>query len=532
MNGSQVTQKALLTLSFLNEKKATIFSYTFALITTVIAFFIKVTFPVVGEDSPFLLLFTIIMLNAWYGGFGPGLLATFLAGIIAYLSFLKPIGLQWDIEKIIQILVFISEGIFISLLSYRYSAAEKFREKQEEHNRYLVKFSKNLASLDYEIRLNNIIRFLVPHFADWCVMIVVDKDGATHSVKALHKDAAKESLIQELKEYLKTHRTPFAEKVIQTGKSEYHPVIDESFCKKLLPHEVEFINQLGVKSHIAIPLQARNRNVGVICLFSSRHTYNRANVALLEEIGRRSGTAIDNSILYEKAQEAVRLRDEFLSIASHELKTPLTSVLLNLQSILRKFHKESFATFSPQQIMKMIESATKHSERLTILINELLDVSRIAAGKLTLMKEQMNLSDTVKEVLGRFNKELELSHSKVITQLDTTVVGNWDKLRIEQVVTNLLSNAIKYGNGKAIDIKIFKKNREAYLTVTDDGIGIDPKNVAKIFDRFERAVTSENYEGLGMGLYITKQIIESHDGTISVTSKPNDGSTFTVMLPM
>ncbi len=239
--------------------------------------------------------------------------------------------------------------------------------------------------------------------------------------------------------------------------------------------------------------------------------------------------------LYKANLSAIReikARDEFLSIASHELKTPLTSMLLQLQTILYNIRHVSLANFSVESLLKMLESAENTSKRMSKMIGDLLNVSLITTGRLDLEREEANLVAIVKDVLERFSEKLDKYPLKLEFKKENEFVGNWDKLRIEQAITNLISNAIKYGEGKPIKIQVLKDGNFAKLVVKDSGIGIPAERQKKIFERFERAVSTSKYEGLGVGLYITYQIIKTHGGSINVKSKQNEGTTFEVKLPL
>lgn len=232
------------------------------------------------------------------------------------------------------------------------------------------------------------------------------------------------------------------------------------------------------------------------------------------------------------AKDEIKARDEFLSIASHELKTPLTAMLLQLQSVLHNIRNVSLANFSVDKLLRMLDSAEQQSKRLSKMINDLLNVSLITTGKLDLEKESMDLSQTVKDVVERFTEKAKKEDTSLKVMVDEHIKGSWDKLRIEQALTNLLTNAMKYGKGKPVLIKAHKEGTHAVITVQDHGIGIPDEKLEKIFVRFERAVSKQSFEGLGVGLYITKQIVSAHHGKIRVESKEQKGSTFTLTLPL
>ncbi len=234
----------------------------------------------------------------------------------------------------------------------------------------------------------------------------------------------------------------------------------------------------------------------------------------------------------EKTQGEVKARDEFLSIASHELRTPLTSMLLQLQTALNNIQNVSLANFSVANLLNMLESAEQQSQRLTRMINDLLNVSLITTGRLDLEIEETDLVVIVKDVINRFAEKLDREKITLELEAEEKVLLFCDKLRIEQVITNLISNAIKYGNGKPIHGIVGKHNSTGVVVIKDSGIGIPKDKQKLIFARFERAVSSQNYKGLGVGLYIAEHIIHAHGGTISLSSSPAKGSTFTIRLPL
>jgi PAS domain S-box-containing protein len=231
----------------------------------------------------------------------------------------------------------------------------------------------------------------------------------------------------------------------------------------------------------------------------------------------------------ETLQGALRSRDEFLSVASHELKTPLTALYLKLQLLGRA--REHQADLTDAQVNSMIRDCEVQSRRLAKLIDQLLDLTRIRSRRLELKSEEVNLTALAKEITGSFETELAQAGSSLSFRGDAPVVGSWDRTRIEQVLTNLLSNAIKYGRGKPIEVSVEGRDGVARLSVKDHGAGIDPSEQPKIFDKFERASPSKQIGGLGLGLYIVRQIVVAHGGSVAVHSTLGDGSTFIVELP-
>ncbi|MDY7225951.1 CHASE domain-containing sensor histidine kinase [Hyalangium rubrum] len=233
----------------------------------------------------------------------------------------------------------------------------------------------------------------------------------------------------------------------------------------------------------------------------------------------------------EAVRNAVRLRDEFLSVASHELKTPLTPLSLKLQSLAREAEAEPDSPFV-RKVRSHVEAGRKQIKRLSDLIGDLLDVSRITSGQLKLRSEPVDFAAVARDVVSRLEPEATRVESPLTVEAPESLVGNSDRMRLEQVVENLLTNAIKYGAGKPIHVRLVAQAERVVLTVKDEGIGIAPEHQGRIFERFERAVSERNYGGLGLGLYITRTILESLGGTIRVQSEPGQGALFTAEFPL
>lgn len=257
---------------------------------------------------------------------------------------------------------------------------------------------------------------------------------------------------------------------------------------------------------------------------------------LEEQVARREAEARaeERSLMVRELEgmnqllrEAVRTRDDFLTVASHELKTPLHTLSLLLSSGLRICRGADI----PERLLHRLEGAQDQCERLTGLINRLLDVSRIAAGRMHLEPTELDLVEVVGAVLARDRDEIALSGCQVRLEAPASLPGRWDRLRLEQVVANLLGNALKYGERKPVSIRLSLDGSRVGIQVADQGVGIAPRDQERIFDRFERAVSSNNYAGLGLGLWITRQIIEAMGGSIRVESALGAGATFTVDLP-
>lgn len=270
---------------------------------------------------------------------------------------------------------------------------------------------------------------------------------------------------------------------------------------------------------------SRNTIVGVLMAVAPpKRRYTMADLELLEELGRRVALCVDNARLYEGAQEALKGRDQFLSIAAHEIRGPLTSIHLAVQGLLR-------GSLSPAGAHTALEVIEREDRRLGGFVDDLLDLGRISTGQLHFDLEEVDLGTVVRDAVSRLTGTLAPTGSVTITT-GGNLVGQWDRARLDQVVTNLVSNAIKYGEGKPIEITASETDGHVVLKVSDHGMGIDPSMRSKIFDAFQRASDAKRYGGLGLGLHIAKTIVNGFGGTIAVDGSPGAGSTFTVDLPV
>lgn len=234
-----------------------------------------------------------------------------------------------------------------------------------------------------------------------------------------------------------------------------------------------------------------------------------------------------------KAKEQIKARDEFLSVVSHELRTPLTTMLLKLHNMLNSIRSVSLANFSVQELMKVLKNSEIQIKRLTIMINDLLDISLITTGRMQLNMKKADLVALTRRVVESFSQMIRENKSEIKIEAQYPVIGNFDSLRVEQAITNLVSNAIKYGKRGGVNIKVFSNNHHAIFSIKDHGLGIPVKDQGIIFDLFKRSNWSkEHSNGLGVGLYICNQIAIAHGGKLKISSQPLKGSTFTLELPL
>ncbi len=249
-------------------------------------------------------------------------------------------------------------------------------------------------------------------------------------------------------------------------------------------------------------------------------------------IGITTTTTLVVAALASQTKDIIHIRDEFLSIASHELKTPLTSLQLHFHLLTRMTDPKFASITNHEKVKQTLAKASTQVDRITNLVNDLLDVTRIQAGKLNFRFEKVNLLRLMEEVLERFSEQLALARCKLEVNICEDIVGFWDPIKIEQIIVNLVTNAIKYAPGRPIVISAMTGDRNVYLTVQDFGPGINKESQQRIFDRFERVTNSQNIGGLGLGLFISRQIAEAHRGKIHVVSELGKGARFILDLPL
>ena len=230
--------------------------------------------------------------------------------------------------------------------------------------------------------------------------------------------------------------------------------------------------------------------------------------------------------LYEEARDAVKARDAFLSVAGHEIRTPLSALNLLVYQLARQVR-----ALGNEKTVDLAGRCEKQVARLIRLADELLDVSRISAARLHLNPEEMDLSHLARDVVERLEDSARRADCTLALKSSESVPGFWDRLRLDQVLSNLLTNALKFGAGEPVVVEVSAQGADASLSVTDRGIGIHDADQRRIFERFQRAVTAETYPGMGLGLWITREIVEAHGGKITVESRPGAGATFRVSLP-
>jgi PAS domain S-box-containing protein len=376
------------------------------------------------------------------------------------------------------------------------------RRQREDAQRFLYEASSVLAmSLDYEITLWTLARAGIPHLADGCMVDMVQDDGSLKRVATAHVNSEKEEILQN-GDYI-----TLAAEVIRSGQPELR-------------------NKM-----ISVPLVIRGNTIGAIRLILERpdRSYNPFDLALAEDLADRAAIALDNATLYTKELEANRLKDEFLATVSHELRTPLTPIL----GAIYKLRASKTSDEDLQATLDIIERNTRAQARI---VEELLDISRITAGKLNFNRQPVDLLPIIQRAIEVVRPSTEALGIHLQTSLEPLDRLIWcDRDRIQQVIWNLLSNAIKFTRqGGLIEVRLDSSPDWAHIRISDTGVGISPEFLPHVFDQFRQAgnFVTRMQGGLGAGLAIVRYIVERHGGTVRAESRgEGQGATFVVDLP-
>lgn len=401
------------------------------------------------------------------------------------------------------------------------------RERNTRRSTYLGEASTVLArTLDYRESLNELMRIAVPEMGDWSTVAVLGEDGKLERLAQAHADPA---LAETLNEFVGNYS--FIDAVagmpeLLEGRSVLRPVITDEELAQLArdQRQLALLRKLGAISAMLVPIVSRGKVLGVMSFNSGSKLYDEEDLDLAQELARRAGTAIDNALLYTSAQTAIRARDEFISIASHELKTPITALKLQFQMALR--------TPDFEKSQRALTQGLFHVDRLSSLVEGLLDVSRIQTRRLTLTPEECDLAELLSEVVESHRSQLTEKGCALTTVFEPGIRGQWDKLRLGQVLSNLITNVLKYAPGAPVSIEAHRHGNRVRISVHDHGPGIPEAQKHSIFNRFERGTHSREVSGLGLGLYIVRQIVQAHGGTIFLDDDNSVGTKMIIDLPL
>lgn len=405
--------------------------------------------------------------------------------------------------------------------------------RTETSQRFLSEASRQLAeSLDYHTTLARIARLAVPAIADWCVVDLAE-NGTIRRVSVAHIDPGKERLAYQLQErYPIDPNAPVGvPNVLRTGRPEWHSEITDAQLSAVArdPDHMRMLRELGLKSYLIVPILSRERVFGTIALITaeSNRRYSEADLMLAEDLARRVATAIENAQLYSEAQKAIQLREHVLAIVSHDLRNQLGVVAMGANVLARKA-----SALDSMDIKKPIDTIQRTANSMEHLVGDLLDMASIQAGRLAFERQTVELKPILMESHESHEPIARAQELRLVSDLPVDGVNVLcDRDRILQVLANLLGNAIKFCEpGDTITLRAEARDGEVRIAVSDTGPGIPAEELGRIFEPY-RTIEREGKGGTGLGLYITKGIVQRHGGRIWVESTVGAGTTFFFTLP-
>jgi signal transduction histidine kinase len=392
-----------------------------------------------------------------------------------------------------------------------------------------------VGSLNFDSMMKNLLDTLVPALADWCGFELIDLNLKTRRTFHYHRDPLQLPLIKHLQTQFPLD-DPNILAILDGFWSQlplFTPVVSRETTEQLglTPDQIASVEQLRNISLITVPLAARARIIGTLTVArveGSPH-FTDAEFALTSEVASRVALAADNALLFEQLQQAALDRDNFMEMAAHELKTPVTSLRGYIQLLLRQIHKGNAP--SPDQLIRTLTTVDQQTERLTRLIRHLLDAAMIADNTLKLFKVRADLVDCVAQIVQQAQEST--NNHEIRFHAPDSLVTAFDSERIGQTITNLLDNAIRYSpDGGVIDVSVTVYEHDVMIVVTDPGIGIPPEHREHIFSRFYQAHEGSVYTGMGLSLYVSRTMVEMHGGTLVADFPPEGGTQFILTLPI
>lgn len=415
--------------------------------------------------------------------------------------------------------------------------AREAADHAREQAAFLARAATALSSsLDYEETLRSVAKLAVPTIADWCTVDIIGDRGDLHRIAVAHVNPAKLQLARSLQErYPADPNTPGGvHDVIRRGEAAYMTRIPAALLEASArdPEHLRLIRELNLTSYMCVPLTIQGRAIGAITFVSaeSGREYSDEDLRFARQLASRASLAVENARAYERANEASRLKDEFLATLSHELRTPLNAVL----GYARMMRTQAIGPDKAPMVWDVVE---RNATSLKQIIEDILDVSRIVAGRLRVNMEPVDLPGIVREAITTVRPAADAKGVRIETVIEPLAVPvSGDASRLQQIVWNLLSNAIKFTprDGR-VQVRLACVDSHVHVTVSDTGRGIAPEFLPHLFERFRQADStfSREHGGLGLGLAIAKQLAELHGGTIAASSDGvGTGATFTLALPL
>jgi signal transduction histidine kinase len=419
--------------------------------------------------------------------------------------------------------------------------ARRAEDALQERAGFLAEVTTLLASsLDYEATFSTLVHLAVPRLADFCTIDALEPDGVIRRVAVAHRDPDKEAAAWAVRAHHGYNPSGPLVRALRSGRSELLAEVTDEYLQSVATHPEQLANfrALGIRSAMFVPLAVRDEVRGVLMLLSteSGRVYTAADLVLAEEVARRAAVAVDHAGMYRAAQQALaqaeaanRGKDDFLATLSHELRTPLNATL-GWARLLRGGRLDAATS------ARAIDAIERSTEAQARLIEDLVDVSRIVAGKLEIVAEPVDLRAVIERASETLRPAANAKRVALrVAPPAATLIVNGDPGRLEQVIRNVIGNAVKFTPaGGSVDVELGFEGGLARITVADTGEGIDPDFLAHVFDRFAQADTGATraHGGLGLGLAIARHVVSLHGGDIVARSEGRGrGATFIVTLP-
>jgi len=406
----------------------------------------------------------------------------------------------------------------------------------EDRLRVLADAGAILAdSVDYPSTLQSLAELVVPRLADWCVVDIVEPSGLRR-VAVAHPDPRKRALAEEIQRRYPSDpdRPGGVGDVIRTGRTQLISRVSDEMLVAAARDDthLDLIRGLGLRSAAIVPLIARGQVLGAITLAGeSGHIFEEAELPYLEDLARRAAVAVDNARLLHEAKEAIRLRDDFLAMASHDMRTPLQAILANIQLAARRLGREDADGAQREAMRDNLAHAERSTGRLALLVGDLLDVAMLRSGhSLNLERSEVDLAGLVRRVVADHQAATRIHRIEVTVAPDLSITT--DPVRLERVLDNLVGNAVKYSpDGGEIVVDVTATDGSVAVAVRDQGIGIPVSDLASIFEPYRRGSNAATLRGIGLGLSGSRDVIRELGGELTVESTEGEGSVFTARLP-
>jgi signal transduction histidine kinase len=423
----------------------------------------------------------------------------------------------------------VSQIVASALAAHAHTQAEAASRRAA----FLDTVSCVLSSLDPRELGDRALSLCVPKLATCALIWVQGDDGVLECLAMKHADPRKQPLVTEYHRgcarALEREKPSLPGLVVRQRQSLLIPDVTPSLLNRyrIGVADRDAFARLGLTTAMGVPLTAGGKTFGCMCFLAGDRHYGADDLALAESIAVRLASALENARLYEVAREAIRARDELLVLAAHELRTPLTALQLTTDQMLRKAQRNGDGGEVTRE-----EKITLQVRRFSALVENILEALSIRADGVSLSCRPCDFATIVRDRVALVGARAGAVGSTIALESASTVECTCDRRRLERMIDALLDNALKFGAGKPIDVELRTEGPWAELSVHDRGIGFSADRLSALFHPFERAAPSEHFGGLGLGLYIAKAIVDAHGGSIAAISRPGDGATFVVRLPL